>query len=129
MKSRHAAVLALLGSIRVGCPPLEADPIGWHLLTPPLDSTGVRPDLPLKRWKLSQREFESRDGCLQFRKAYLAAFSKEANAKIHDSSWVAKYVGNIADYTECISTDDPRFPGDFHRWWSHRSQQNIQPEP
>jgi hypothetical protein len=99
------------------------------MLSPPLDSTGVRADLPLKRWKLSQQEFESRDACMQFRKAYLAAFSKEANEKIDDAAFVGKYVGQVSDHTECISTDDPRFPGDIRRWWSERSRQNVRPEP
>jgi hypothetical protein len=130
MNVRCFVALAVLGCLSFWYGSLKAGPtVGWHMLTPPLDSTGVRPDLPLKQWKLSQQEFQNRDACMRYRESYLAAFSKELNEKIDDATWVAKHVKQIADHTECISTDDPRFPGDLRRWWSQRSRQNIQPQP
>jgi len=48
MKSRHAAALAL---------------VGWYLITPPTNPTGVHPSQPLSKWVVYQ-DYDSFPTCL-----------------------------------------------------------------
>jgi hypothetical protein len=82
---------------------------GWHLLSPPHEGGRVRPDLPLSRWKISLEEFDSLAACQRYRNDYLGTLLKALSEKV-GKEYAETTVKAMAQHTECIGANDPRFP-------------------
>ncbi|MFZ0887809.1 MAG: hypothetical protein WA005_05095 [Candidatus Binataceae bacterium] len=108
MKLRHAAALAL---------------VGWYLMVPPGEKSGLPPDAPLSQWR-HIASFDSAGQCEHSLNELRRDFSAETKAAI--KAWHAcdrckdqrldRVVHTLAaEQTakagQCIASDDPRLMG------------------
>jgi hypothetical protein len=93
-KLRHTAALALMG---------------WYLMVPPWDKSGVYPATPLSQWTDYEGSYDTAQQCSEAKEQLLAEVKQDAS-KTPSAAAYSKYTDAII-FARCIATDDPRLRG------------------